>query len=73
MKISGHPYYQNFDAINTYENRCKEVDETGNAMLFGNCGEEQLEVVESTDDESENEKDEDESSDRKKDTKEASI
>ena len=37
-------------------------------MLFGNCGEEQLEVVESTDDESENEKDEDEASDRNNDT-----
>ena len=35
LKISGHPYYQFFDDINSYEERCKEQDERGHQLLFG--------------------------------------
>ena len=42
LKRSGHPYYQDFDDIRSYEARCKELDETGHMMLFGHPDEEQL-------------------------------
>ena len=35
LKIFGHPYYQFFDDINSYEIRCKEQDERGHQLLFG--------------------------------------
>ena len=37
LKKCGHPYYQNFDDYTTYEMRCKEQDEHGHQMLFGNA------------------------------------
>ena len=34
-KKCGHPYYQDFDDLITYEKRCRELDEQGYQMLFG--------------------------------------
>ena len=36
LKRSGHPDYQFFDNLEEYEKRCKDQDENGHDLLFGN-------------------------------------
>ena len=35
LKGCGNPYYQSFDTMIAYKKRCKEQDEGGHTMLFG--------------------------------------
>ena len=35
LKACGNPYYQSFDTIIAYKKRCKDQDEDGHTMLFG--------------------------------------
>ena len=35
LKKSGNPFYQEFDDLSSYESRCKQLDENGHKMLFG--------------------------------------
>ena len=35
MKKSGHPYYQFYDDLNSYQKKCKDQDEQGHQLIFG--------------------------------------
>ena len=35
LREAGNPYYQEFDNLSSYESRCKQFDENGHKMLFG--------------------------------------
>ena len=43
LKKMGHPYYQEFDNLETYEQRCKEQDNIGHRLIFGSDINESLE------------------------------
>ena len=57
LKQSGHPYYQDFDFdFDLYEERCKQLDEAGHNLLFGESDEDDL--TEGSDNEEEHKNDE---------------
>ena len=57
LKKEGHPYYQDFDDLESYKERCKKLDETGHKMLFGDSDRDELieenEEVENTEEDEE--------------------
>ena len=64
LKQSGHPYYQDFEFdFDTYEERCKQLDEAGHYMLFGDSDEEDIMEEGDTDSESQNDTEEDDIAD----------
>ena len=64
LKKSGHPYYQDFDFdFESYEERCKQLDEAGHTFLFGDSDEEELVEASETKEDHKNDKEIDDETD----------
>ena len=60
LKQSGHPYYQDFDFdFDLYEKRCRQLDEAGHNLLFGESDEEDLSEGSDTEEEHKNDEEDD--------------